>query len=157
MRKAPVWALILLLAAGTAVAAAQEPGGTRPPAPGEGFALGGTTPQLPAPVLEKPRLKGRLVFLRWTASEAAVTFRCQVAEDEDFLDLIENSLTRERSLEVAKPLERKLYHVRIIALDGEGRESPASDPQTFRVGGGLLAWCKPCLLLPLILLLILVL
>lgn len=157
MPKARLWAFVLLVAAGTAGAAAQDPGGVRPPNPSERLATGTTAPQLPAPVLEKPRLKGRLVHLRWTAPEAAVTFRCQVAEDEDFQSLIENSLTAGRSLEVAKPLDRGLYHVRIIALDGEGRPSPASDPQTFRVGGLLPAWCRPCLLLPLILLLILVL
>ncbi len=157
MRKARLGAFLLLLAGVAAGAAAREPGGMRPPAPPERFADGTAASQLPAPVLEKPHLKGRLVFLRWTASAAAASFRCQVATDEDFLDLIENSLTPERRLEVAKPLDRGLYHVRIIALDGEGRESPASDPQTFRIGGGLLAWCKPCLILPLILLLILVL
>jgi hypothetical protein len=149
MRNARLGALLLLLAGIAAGADAQEPGGIRPPAP--------AASQLPAPVLEKPRLKGRLVLLRWTASEGAVIYRCQVAEDEDFQGLIENSLTRDLRLEVVKPLDRGLYHVRIVALDGDGRASPASDPQTFRIGGGLLAWCKPCLLLPLILLLILVL
>lgn len=157
MRNARLWALILILAGGAAAAAAQGPGEILLPGSADGLTVRTAAPQLPAPILEKPRLKGRLVLLRWTSSGAAVIFRCQVAEDEDFLSLIENSLTRDHSLEVAKPLEHGLYHVRIIALDGEGNESPASDPQTFRVGGLLPAWCKPCLLLPLILLLILVL
>jgi hypothetical protein len=71
--------------------------------------------------------------------------------------LIHDSLVSAGNLDIAKPLAAGIYYVQIKALDGEGGESPASAPETFKIGRGILSWCTPCMILPLVLLLALLL
>ncbi len=112
---------------------------------GIGFSV---LPPYPAPILEKPKRAGGRISLRWSDLGPGVVTRVHVAADPDFKALVHEELMPGTETLLLPPDRSGLYYVRVRGFDAEGCQSAYSNVQKFRVGG-FWAFCKPCLLAPL--------
>jgi len=104
-------------------------------------------PPLGAPLLDKPEVGRKDVFVGWKEMGQGLVYRCQVSSRQNFQTVIHDSLTKGLGLTFPKPRARGTYYVRVQALDPQGEESPYSPPQSFRISRGLGFLFTPCLLL----------
>jgi hypothetical protein len=90
-------------------------------------------PPPPSPVMEKPAVADKELRIRWGDQGAKMSYRCQIARDEGFQNLlIERKLDRPE-IALPRPEEPGIYYVRTSTIDPTGYEGGFSLPQSFEI------------------------
>ena len=90
-------------------------------------------PPPPAPPLEKPAQDDRNIQIRWKSQGDKMTYRCQVARDANFTDILTEQTVKEPGMTFARPKKPGVYYVRTSTIDPDGYEGGFSDPQSFEI------------------------
>lgn len=90
-------------------------------------------PPPPPPLLEKPEMDGKELRIRWKDQGANMSYRCQVARDESFLNPVIERKVNKPEILFPKPVESGIYYVRTSTIDPSGYEGNFSAPQTFEI------------------------
>jgi hypothetical protein len=104
----------------------------------------------PAPELEEPEISEKLLIIRSRAGLPEQTYHIQMAEDEDFTELLVDQQSVSPGFEIARPGGGE-YYVRIRTIDPDGFIGPFGEAQTIDVPYENLYWLLA--LLPLLALL----
>ena len=87
----------------------------------------------PAPPLDKPQIEETLLRIRWKDQGPKMTYRCQIAKDQDFTELIADQTVSGPQLIVERPSRPGRYYVRTKTIDEDGYEGGFSEPQIFEI------------------------
>lgn len=97
-------------------------------------------PPPPAPPLEKPALDGKEIRIRWKDQGAQMSYRIQVAKDEQFLKPILIQTVNRPEMAMPRPSESGTYYVRTSTIDSDGYEGGFSAPQSFEIKSDKEIW-----------------
>lgn len=90
-------------------------------------------PPPPPPPLEKPEMDEKELRVRWKDQGASMSYRCQVARDESFLNPVIDRKVNQPEILFPKPAEPGIYYVRTSTIDPSGYEGGFSSPQSFEI------------------------
>jgi len=97
-------------------------------------------PPPPAPPVEKPALDDKTIQIRWKSQGDKMTYRCQVARDANFTEILTEQKVTEPRVTFDRPDRPGVYHVRTSTIDPDGYEGGFSDPQTFEIKNDREKW-----------------
>jgi hypothetical protein len=90
-------------------------------------------PPPPSPPLEKPAVDDKELRIRWRNQGEEMSYRCQIALDESFLNpIIERKVDRPE-ISLPRPEAPGIYYVRTSTIDPTGYEGGFSSPQSFEI------------------------
>lgn len=90
-------------------------------------------PPPPPPPLEKPEMNEKELRIRWKDQGANMSYRCQIARDESFLNPVIERQVNQPEILFPKPAEPGVYYVRTSTIDPSGYEGSFSAPQNFEI------------------------
>ncbi len=90
-------------------------------------------PPPPSPALEKPAVDDKELRIRWRDQGAKMSYRCQIARDEGFQNLLLEQKVGRPEITLARPGEPGRYYVRTSTIDPTGYEGGFSVPQSFEI------------------------
>jgi hypothetical protein len=86
-----------------------------------------------APSLEKPAVDDQELRIRWRSQGEKMSYRCQIALEDGFLNpIIERKVDRPE-ISLPKPEAPGIYYVRTSTIDPTGYEGGFSPPQSFEI------------------------
>jgi hypothetical protein len=89
-------------------------------------------PPPPAPSVEKPSVGEEDITVRWRSLGNGVTYRVQVAKDEEFRGILEDTKVDKPEISFKRP-DAGTYYVRTAGIDASGREGTFSAAQTLEI------------------------
>ncbi|MBE0558470.1 MAG: FecR domain-containing protein [Proteobacteria bacterium] len=90
-------------------------------------------PPPPSPVMEKPALADKELRIRWRDQGEKMSYRCQVARDEGFQNLLLERRVDRPEIVLPRPEEPGVYYVRTSTIDPTGYEGGFSLSQSFEI------------------------
>lgn len=90
-------------------------------------------PPPPAPPLEKPVLDNKQIRIRWKDQGPKMTYRVQVAKEEQFHQPFLEQTVARPELILSRPDKSGIYYVRTSTIDPDGYEGGFSAPQSFEI------------------------
>ena len=97
-------------------------------------------PPPPAPPVEKPAADEKMLHIRWKSQGDKMSYRCQIARNDNFTDILTEQKVKEPRMILEKPKEPGIYYVRTSTIDPDGYEGGFSDPQTFEIKNNKEKW-----------------
>ncbi|MGC8809318.1 MAG: FecR domain-containing protein [bacterium] len=94
-------------------------------------------PPPPAPVINKPEIRGQEIYVSWTDLGKEVHYHFQLSEDAEFQKLVLEKKLDKPEIVFPKPSEIGEYYGRVKAIDAAGRAGDYSVPQSFKLTHGI--------------------
>lgn len=90
-------------------------------------------PVPPAPSIDQPQIGSKELSLRWQDLGEGVSYRFQMARDEDFAEIIVDRKTEKPAIIVPRPTDTGTYYIRVGGIDKKGFQGDFSPPQSIDV------------------------
>jgi hypothetical protein len=90
-------------------------------------------PPPPSPPLEKPAVDDKELRIRWRNQGEKMSYRCQIAREEGFLNPILEKKVDQPEISLPRPEAPGIYYVRTSTIDPTGYEGGFSPPQSFEI------------------------
>lgn len=98
------------------------------------------SPPPPAPPVEKPAADEKMLHIRWKSQGDKMSYRCQIARNDNFTDILTEQKVKEPRMIIERPKEPGIYYVRTSTIDPDGYEGGFSDPQAFEIKNNKEKW-----------------